>query len=140
MSEAEPARGPALRVVDGASYADWESVYAANGVAVYRLVYRQVGNHPDAEDLTGQAARFSTGTVEGFVVNRGGRLQAISAVCTHLGCILRPGGAGRLACPCHRTAFSFEGTVVFHELPEQPPPLPLLRTRVRGGRVEVLTV
>jgi RNA polymerase sigma-70 factor (ECF subfamily) len=41
-----------LRVVDSGSYADWESVYADNAVAVYRLVYRQVGNRPDAEDLT----------------------------------------------------------------------------------------
>jgi RNA polymerase sigma factor (sigma-70 family) len=43
---------PALRVVEGGSYADWEAVYADNAEAVYRLVYRHVGNRPDAEDLT----------------------------------------------------------------------------------------
>jgi RNA polymerase sigma factor (sigma-70 family) len=48
MADAEPA----LRVVEGGSYADWEAVYAGNVEAVYRLVYRQVGNRPDAEDLT----------------------------------------------------------------------------------------
>ena len=52
MPGPEGARAPALRVMEGTSYADWESVYAANAVAVYRLVYRQVGNAPDAEDLT----------------------------------------------------------------------------------------
>ncbi len=52
MPEPGAERTRALRVVDGESYADWESVYAANAVAVYRLVYRQVGNGPDAEDLT----------------------------------------------------------------------------------------
>jgi RNA polymerase sigma factor (sigma-70 family) len=43
-----PAR---LRVVDGESYADWDAVYADNVMAVYRIVYWQVGNRPDAEDL-----------------------------------------------------------------------------------------
>jgi RNA polymerase sigma factor (sigma-70 family) len=52
MPEPGAGRTPALRIVDGESYADWESVYAANAVAVYRLVFRQVGNRPDAEDLT----------------------------------------------------------------------------------------
>jgi RNA polymerase sigma-70 factor (ECF subfamily) len=40
-----------LEVVDGEVYGDWEEVYSDNVVAVYRLVYRQVGNRPDAEDL-----------------------------------------------------------------------------------------
>jgi len=51
MSAPDPVSPARLRVVDGASYADWESVYADNVVAVYRIVYRQVGNRPDAEDL-----------------------------------------------------------------------------------------
>ncbi|HXM54500.1 MAG TPA: sigma-70 family RNA polymerase sigma factor [Candidatus Dormibacteraeota bacterium] len=52
MADAEPARRPQLRVVEGDSYADWEDVYADNLLGVYRLVFRQVGNRPDAEDLT----------------------------------------------------------------------------------------
>jgi cytochrome b6-f complex iron-sulfur subunit len=87
----------------------------------------------------GQAVRFSTGAVEGFVVNRGGRYQALSAVCTHLGCVLQQAGAGRLSCPCHRTAFGLDGSVLFHQLPQAPRALPLLRTRVRDGQVEVFT-
>jgi RNA polymerase sigma-70 factor (ECF subfamily) len=51
MSAPDPVSPARLRVVDGESYADWESVYADNVVAVYRLVFRQVGNRPDAEDL-----------------------------------------------------------------------------------------
>ncbi|HEY4027714.1 MAG TPA: sigma-70 family RNA polymerase sigma factor [Candidatus Dormibacteraeota bacterium] len=43
---------PALRVVTGGSYADWEAVYTDNVEAIYRLVHRHVGNRPDAEDLT----------------------------------------------------------------------------------------
>jgi RNA polymerase sigma-70 factor (ECF subfamily) len=51
MAEPERARNP-LRVVDGETCVDWDAVYARNVEAVYRLVYRQVGNRPDAEDLT----------------------------------------------------------------------------------------
>ena len=51
MSAPDPVSPARLRVVDGESYADWESVYTDNVVAVYRIVFRQVGNRPDAEDL-----------------------------------------------------------------------------------------
>jgi RNA polymerase sigma factor (sigma-70 family) len=36
-------------------YATWEAVYRENVAAVYRLLFRQVGNRPDAEDLTEEA-------------------------------------------------------------------------------------
>lgn len=52
MADVERAGRPPLRVVGGESYADWEAVYADNLLGVYRLVFRQVGNRPDAEDLT----------------------------------------------------------------------------------------
>ncbi len=51
MPQTQPAR-PHLRVVDGESYTDWEAVYRDNVVAVYRLLFRRVGNRADAEDLT----------------------------------------------------------------------------------------
>ena len=40
-----------LRVIDGRTYEDWETVYRDNVVGVYHLVFRRVGNAPDAEDL-----------------------------------------------------------------------------------------
>jgi RNA polymerase sigma factor (sigma-70 family) len=43
-----------LRVLDGDTYNDWESVYDENVVGFYRLVYRKVGNRPDAEDLVAE--------------------------------------------------------------------------------------
>jgi len=42
---------PELRVVDVRVYDDWEAVYRDNVVGLYQLVYRRVGNAPDAEDL-----------------------------------------------------------------------------------------
>ena len=47
----QPER-PALRVVDPNSYLDWDAVYRDNVVRVYQLLFRRVGNAPDAEDLT----------------------------------------------------------------------------------------
>jgi RNA polymerase sigma-70 factor (ECF subfamily) len=46
------SRGNAfLRVIDGQTYEDWEAVYRDNVVGIYHLVFRRVGNAPDAEDL-----------------------------------------------------------------------------------------
>jgi cytochrome b6-f complex iron-sulfur subunit len=94
-----------------------------------------LGKVPD-----GQVVPFTAGAVQGFVINQDGRVHAVSAVCTHLGCTLQNTGAGTLACPCHRSAFRLDGTVSHHELPRAPGPLPLLRTRVRDGQVEVFVV
>jgi nitrite reductase/ring-hydroxylating ferredoxin subunit len=89
----------------------------------------------------GTAARFSTGNIEGMVVNRGGVIEALSASCTHLGCIVTFNReAGRLDCPCHNTAFGLDGTVLFHGYSIPLPPLPRIPSRVRDGNVEVLAV
>ena len=55
MSAPDPVSPARLRVVDRDCYADWEAVYADNVVAVYRLIFRRVGNRPDAEDLAEEA-------------------------------------------------------------------------------------
>jgi cytochrome b6-f complex iron-sulfur subunit len=75
------------------------------------------------------------------VVNDGGSIRALSATCTHMGCILRPNPAARrLDCPCHRTYFSWSGKVVFHQLKVAPANLPSLPSRVRDGQIEVYVV
>jgi len=92
-----------------------------------------------AGDLAGGTARFATGSVAGFVSDRGGELVAVSGACTHQGCLLRLNEeAGRLDCPCHRTAFDAEGQVLFHQLAAAPRPLPRLQVRRNGDDVEVL--
>jgi RNA polymerase sigma-70 factor, ECF subfamily len=45
---------PEVHVLEGALYTDWETVYQANVVKVYRLMFARVGNRPDAEDLTSE--------------------------------------------------------------------------------------
>ena len=92
-----------------------------------------------AGDLAGRTVRFTTGSMAGFVSNRDGELVAVSGACTHQGCLLRLNDdAGRLDCPCHRTAFDAEGRVLFHQLAAAPRPLPRLQVRRNGDDVEVL--
>jgi nitrite reductase/ring-hydroxylating ferredoxin subunit len=89
----------------------------------------------------GTARTFDTGSVRGFIVNRGGAIAALSGVCTHLGCLLQLNAAARrLDCPCHNAAFGFDGNVLFKHMPDALSPLPLLESRVRDGQIEVLTV
>jgi cytochrome b6-f complex iron-sulfur subunit len=84
----------------------------------------------------GHAVRFSAGAVEGFVVNRGGRLEALSAVCTHMGCIVRFNAArGSLDCPCHGASFALDGSPVRHDYLRS---LPRLASRVSADMVEVM--
>ena len=86
----------------------------------------------------GAVAPFSTPTTVGFVASENGALEAVSGVCTHQGCLLNYNQAARrLDCPCHRTAFSLSGEVVFSQLPTPPPPLPRLSVRDDGGQVQV---
>lgn len=86
----------------------------------------------------GAVRAFDAGTVGGFVLRRDGRLRALSGACTHQGCRLFLGASGReLDCPCHDTAFSLRGTVVRHQLPVAPHPLPAIPVRERDGAIEV---
>lgn len=86
----------------------------------------------------GAPTRFETASAVGFVTNDGGSLLAVSGVCTHQGCLLQANtAASRLDCPCHRTAFSVAGALLFAELPIPPAPLPRLQVRNQGGQVQV---
>lgn len=86
----------------------------------------------------GAVRPFDFGTINGFVQRVNGEVRAVSGTCTHLGCKLTlDEPANRLNCPCHKTAFSVEGAVVFHQLPRTPPPLPHLKVRENNGMVEV---
>jgi cytochrome b6-f complex iron-sulfur subunit len=70
-----------------------------------------------------------------LVVNTGEGFQAVSAVCSHLGCIVKWRKARRqFFCPCHGGRFDLEGAVL-----GGPPPRPLARLDVqeRPGRVVV---
>ena len=90
-------------------------------------------------DLADDAVRaFDLGTVNGFVERVGGRLRAVSGVCTHLGCHLALDGPRReLTCPCHNAAFALTGELVRHQLKTPPPALPRLAVREIDGAVQI---
>jgi cytochrome b6-f complex iron-sulfur subunit len=92
-----------------------------------------------AKDLPDGAVRpFDVGSIVGFVHRSGDQLNAVSGVCTHLGCKLALDGPTRqLNCPCHNAAFGVDGAVLHHRLPIALPPLPKLNVRESDGVVQV---
>jgi Rieske Fe-S protein len=57
----------------------------------------------------GQAVRFRVGAIEGFLVNpgTGGAIYALSAACTHMGCLISwLDSAGSFLCPCHGAQYA----------------------------------
>jgi cytochrome b6-f complex iron-sulfur subunit len=81
----------------------------------------------------GSAMDYPEGTVRfnreqrAYVIGGGGGVFALSAVCTHLGCITRFLSDERaIACPCHGSRFDLEGNVVHGPAPR---PLPWLEVQ-----------
>ena len=94
-----------------------------------------------AELPAGHAMPVSTGSVDAVVVNDGGNISAVSGICTHLGCRLQPDDANRkLNCPCHLTAFSWSGKVLYYKLKSEPATLPQIPVRVNDGQIELFVV
>lgn len=81
----------------------------------------------------GHVKHFAAGGVLGFLVNDGGRLHAVSAICTHMGCRLMPAHGQRgFRCPCHGALFSVDGRVLGGPASGD---LARIDVRVVGGRV-----
>jgi Rieske Fe-S protein len=49
---------------------------------------------------------------EVVVARDSGGIYAMSAVCTHAGCLIAPNRAGGLSCPCHGAVFDRDGGVL----------------------------
>ncbi len=89
----------------------------------------------------GHAMQVSTASLDAVIINDGGDITAVSGVCTHLGCKLQPDDADRkLDCPCHQTAFSWSGKVLYYRLQSAPTNLPKIPARVNNGQVEIYIV
>lgn len=103
----------------------------------------------------GAAVRFSTAAFDGFVVNDGGTIRALSSVCTHMGCTLhyRPDWQD-LRCPCHGASFDLAGRLAngrgtwrsegaypgdARAYPIELPDLVRPEVKLEGGRVWVWT-
>lgn len=79
---------------------------------------------PEQEVSAGEARFFEyAGSTAVLVRKAEGELVALSAVCTHLGCIVQwQKEKQTFLCPCHAGYYSAEGAVI-----SGPPPKPLAR-------------
>jgi cytochrome b6-f complex iron-sulfur subunit len=60
-------------------------------------------------------------------------IYAVSLVCTHLGCIVKPAGDS-FDCPCHGSRFAADGSV---QKGPAPRPLPWFKVTGKGGNYVV---
>ena len=49
---------------------------------------------------------------EFIVLNQDGKVKALSAHCTHLGCLINKEQNGKLICPCHGSEYDLNGNPV----------------------------
>jgi cytochrome b6-f complex iron-sulfur subunit len=83
----------------------------------------------------GKGAVYSVNNKPVIVVHTKDGYHALSAVCTHLGCIVSwSEQKGVIACPCHAGFFTVNGDVI-----SGPPPAPLAvyRVQVEGDQIYV---
>lgn len=104
-------------------------------------------------DLSDNAVRFTSDTVVGYVLRTGGtggnsptiskqtsdQIIAMSAACTHMGCIVQWHDVTRqFHCPCHGAIFTEKGIwVIVPGAWNSLLPLPRLATKVEDGNVYV---
>jgi Rieske Fe-S protein len=88
----------------------------------------------------GTMQRFSAHGIEGVVVNDGGSIRALSAICTDMGCTLAVDQPQqRLVCPCHGASFSITGAPETSRVYGKAlAPLPVVAVRTNGDTIEVL--
>ncbi len=114
---------PDLVLSEGGWKGSWQSVMALSEV-------------PQATPV-----RFSSGAIEGFLIRNGDEVRALSAICTHMACVLNWSKLRtRFECPCHGASFDQGGAQVGHYEGGSLPALPSIKVRVQGGQVQVYTV
>jgi len=128
-------------------------IVGGSGLAVAGLAGVPVGSYLRPLDLPEEAAVAAIGADEiglweakqvivagrpVLVVNTGDGYRAFSAVCTHLGCVVKwKKGRRQFFCPCHGARFDVEGQVMGGPAPR---PLAALEVREIPGSIVVRKV
>lgn len=109
--------------------------FFAQAVALLRALWPDVLYEPAARFKVGNPSEFAEGIsyIEArrlFIWRRGPEFYAMSAVCTHLGCTVKPAagaapGTSEFHCPCHGSRYHDDGTNY-----AGPAPRPLERYRL----------
>lgn len=116
---------------------------AAGCWATARFLCPKVEAEPDAEidaGPVGPVASLLPGQVSEagqsaavWIVRLRGRIIALDATCTHLGCLVAwSGNEARFRCPCHGSSFAADGTNLDGPAPRE---LDRLAICVRNGRI-----
>jgi len=92
---------------------------AGSGIVTLDFLKPKVLFEPSTSFVAGSPLDFTDGMVrfnkekKAYVIGAAAGVYALSAVCTHLGCITRFRSDDRvIACPCHGSRFDLEGNVV----------------------------
>lgn len=92
-----------------------------------------VGKASEVPAGTGKIFQFNDDKV--IVVNHGGNITAVSAVCTHLGCLVHwDEAANMIACPCHGARYKQDGEIISGP---QPRPLKQYKAKIEGDNIVV---
>jgi cytochrome b6-f complex iron-sulfur subunit len=117
------------------------AAFAVVTYPVYRYIAPQSGKNslakvviPETEVPEGEAKFFEFAGSSAVLVRTGqGELIALSAVCTHLGCIVQWEKTKQdFLCPCHGGHYRADGTVISGPPPK---PLPKLPFTVENGNI-----
>jgi cytochrome b6-f complex iron-sulfur subunit len=107
---------------------------AGSGAVTLDFLKPKVLFEPPTTFTAGSPLDYPEGTVrfdrerKAYVVGAAGGVYAMSAVCTHLGCITRyVADESAIACPCHGSRFDVEGNVTHGPAPR---PLPWLEVKL----------
>ena len=88
---------------------------------------------PETDLLLGQGKVVQYRESSALVIHTQGGLIAFSAICTHLGCIVKWNpDKGYIECPCHAAIFDTRGNVVSGPPPK---PLPSIPVGVQNGKI-----
>lgn len=117
------------------------SLFAASAAALRGLLPNLL-DEPNQRYRAGKPEEYTDSSVtfldeiRVFVVRRGNTFQAMSAVCTHLGCTVNRDASGQgYRCPCHGSVFDQDGRVVSGPAPK---PLPCYAmVLARDGRLVI---
>lgn len=89
-------------------------IFLIIGVFMYSKSYSTATN---SAIIVGKIDDFPSGTIrfinkaKAFVISDNEGIYAVSAVCTHLGCIIS-NKSDKLTCPCHGSIFDLSGKVI----------------------------
>ena len=118
------------------------TILAAVGTAIaFVLPPRRMGSHRGNPTLVAPVARFAVGSAVKvwhydqpvIVMNTKLGYFALSAKCTHLGCLVNWDEKGQqLRCPCHNAVFDIQGNVLKGPAPK---PLPSFEVSVIDDKV-----